>query len=193
MTVEGLKQSIIAQGSSRSVIHMEWDKIWATNKKIIDPIAPRYIALDRKGTALVHIQDAEESKSFVSLHPTKRDMGSKEVWLSNQVLIELADVDAMNPGENSTFVNLGNVRIVSIHRGADGVRVEAHLNLEDKNYRRTPKLTWLAVTEEAKLVPCKCVYFDHLITKPVLAKDDDIEQFINSNTRVNLFLFNLNC
>lgn len=41
MTVEGLKQFIIAQGSSRSVVFMHWDKIWAINKKVIDPIAVR--------------------------------------------------------------------------------------------------------------------------------------------------------
>lgn len=35
MTVAGLKQFIIAQGSSRSVVSMEWDKIWAFNKKVI--------------------------------------------------------------------------------------------------------------------------------------------------------------
>lgn len=41
MTVEGLKQFIIQQGSSKSVVFMEWDKIWSINKKIIDPIAVR--------------------------------------------------------------------------------------------------------------------------------------------------------
>lgn len=34
MTVAGLTQFIIAQGSSRSVVSMEWDKIWAFNKKV---------------------------------------------------------------------------------------------------------------------------------------------------------------
>lgn len=34
MTVQGLKEFIIAQGSSRSVVFMEWDKIWAFNKKV---------------------------------------------------------------------------------------------------------------------------------------------------------------
>jgi len=34
MTVEGLRQFIIAQGSSRSVVLMEWDKIWSFNKKV---------------------------------------------------------------------------------------------------------------------------------------------------------------
>ena len=32
-------------GSSRLVVTMEWDKIWAYNKKLIDPVVPRYTAL----------------------------------------------------------------------------------------------------------------------------------------------------
>lgn len=42
LTVDALKDFIIAQGSSRSVVVMEWDKIWAFNKKVIDPVAIRY-------------------------------------------------------------------------------------------------------------------------------------------------------
>ena len=34
MTVEGLKEFIIAQGSSRAIVFMEWDKIWAYNRKV---------------------------------------------------------------------------------------------------------------------------------------------------------------
>jgi len=188
MTVEGLKQFIIEQGPSRSVVHMEWDQIWATNRKIIDPIAPRYTALDRKGIALVHIQDAKETESKKApLHSKNPEIGSKDVWLSNQVYIELADVDSLKPGENATFINWGNLKILSIHRGTDEVRVEAQLNLDDRNYKKSPKLTWLAVTEKAKLVPCTCVHFDHIISKPVLAKGDDYQKLVNENTRVNLF------
>lgn len=34
LTVEGLKQFIVAQGGSRSIVTMEWDKIWSFNKKV---------------------------------------------------------------------------------------------------------------------------------------------------------------
>ena len=71
MTVEGLKQFILAQGGSRSIVVMEWDKIWAFNKKVIDPIAPRYTALDSISLVPVHILDDDvstETKS-VPLHP----------------------------------------------------------------------------------------------------------------------------
>jgi bifunctional glutamyl/prolyl-tRNA synthetase len=42
MTVEGLKQFIIAQGSSRSVVLMEWDKIWSFNKKVYCSVVSYY-------------------------------------------------------------------------------------------------------------------------------------------------------
>ena len=35
MTIEGLKNFIVAQGSSRAVVVMEWDKIWACNRKYV--------------------------------------------------------------------------------------------------------------------------------------------------------------
>lgn len=41
---------MLQQGASQSQMLLEWDGIWATNKKIIDPIAPRLwaIAKDKK-------------------------------------------------------------------------------------------------------------------------------------------------
>lgn len=65
------------------------------------------------------------------------------------------------------------------------VRVEAEPNLEDKNYKKTLKLTWLAVTEKAPFTPAWCVYFDHIISKPLLGKDEDFKQFVGHETRVS--------
>ena len=86
MTVEGLKEFILAQGSSRSgklraahsakkarnlnrdkknssflVVTMEWDKIWSFNKKVIDPIAPRHFGLSKDNLTLVNVLDATNS------------------------------------------------------------------------------------------------------------------------------------
>ena len=36
---------MLAQGPSQAVTSLEWDAIWATNKKIIDPVAPRHTAI----------------------------------------------------------------------------------------------------------------------------------------------------
>ena len=46
MTVKGLKDYIIGQGASQAQMQLEWDGIWTVNKKVIDPIAPRYWAIE---------------------------------------------------------------------------------------------------------------------------------------------------
>lgn len=46
MTIENMHQFILATGPSQQVINMEWDSIWAGNKRLIDPVVPRYTALD---------------------------------------------------------------------------------------------------------------------------------------------------
>ncbi|KAH6931932.1 hypothetical protein HPB50_001670 [Hyalomma asiaticum] len=66
MTVEGLKQFIIAQGSSRSVVMMDWDKIWAFNKKVIDPVAPRHTAVEEQDAVVVDVPGLKEDRLQVA-------------------------------------------------------------------------------------------------------------------------------
>jgi bifunctional glutamyl/prolyl-tRNA synthetase len=70
MTVEALKQFIIAQGSSRSVVQMEWDKIWTINKQIIDAKAPRHTAILKGDHVTVNVVDVtQESNQQLPKHP----------------------------------------------------------------------------------------------------------------------------
>lgn len=46
MTIEALRQFMLAQGPSQNQVLLEWDSIWTINKKIIDPIAPRFVAVE---------------------------------------------------------------------------------------------------------------------------------------------------
>jgi hypothetical protein len=49
---------------------MEWDKIWAFNKKVIDPIAPRYTGLDNGQLVPVKIrQQVQKECKLIPLHP----------------------------------------------------------------------------------------------------------------------------
>jgi len=34
---------------------MEWDKIWALNAKMIDPICPRYTAISKSKLSKIHL------------------------------------------------------------------------------------------------------------------------------------------
>lgn len=66
--------------------------------------------------------------------------------------------------------------------------IDAKLNLDNKDFKKTTKITWLAETPHAPLIPTVCVNYEHLITKPVLGKDEDFKQYINQNSKVS-FLF----
>lgn len=120
MTVEGLKQFIAAQGSSRSVVNMEWDKIWAFNKKVIDPVAPRYVALLKKEVIPVNVPEAQEEMKEVAKHPKNPEVGLKPVWYSPKVFVEGADAETFSEGEMVTFINWGNLNITKIHKNTDG-------------------------------------------------------------------------
>ncbi|KFU87452.1 Bifunctional glutamate/proline--tRNA ligase, partial [Chaetura pelagica] len=185
MTVEGLKQFIAAQGSSRSVVNMEWDKIWSFNKKVIDPVAPRYTALLKDAVVPVNIPEAQEEMKEMAKHPKNADVGLKPVWYSSRVLIEGADAETLTEGEVVTFINWGNIIITKLNRNSSGkiVSIDAKLNLENKDFKKTTKITWLAETPRAPLIPSVCVNYDHLITKPVLGKDEDFKQYINRNSK----------
>ncbi|XP_045124426.1 bifunctional glutamate/proline--tRNA ligase-like [Portunus trituberculatus] len=186
LTVEGLKDFIIAQGSSRSVVNMEWDKIWSFNKKVIDRTTPRHTAL-QGDLVPVLVSGVTEQATTAQRHPKDPALGTKTVWVGPRVLVEACDAEQLQEGQNATFINWGNIRIKKLQR-QDGrvVAVEAEANTSDTDYKKTLKVTWLADSPQSPTTPLVCVYFDHLINKSVLAKDEDFKSFIGHETRAEL-------
>ncbi|KAL3082820.1 hypothetical protein niasHS_010622 [Heterodera schachtii] len=188
LTVEGLKQFILAQGGSRSVVTMEWDKVWAFNRKVIDPVAPRYTALENASATLVPVtvrQFVAEECGQVPLHPKKPDGESKEIWFGADLLVERADADCFKVGDIVTFVNWGNMKVAQVRReeGAEGGRitaVEVDLDLDNKDYKKTLKVTWLA--KRAENFAVKTFRFDHLISTPIIGKEEDWKEFVNRDS-----------
>lgn len=69
----------------------------------------------------------------------------------------------------------------------------AKTDLENTDFKSTVKVTWLPKINNSEsnevlpiLVPVVCVHFEHLISKPVLAKDEDFKQYLNENSRWEL-------
>nr|XP_057934786.1 bifunctional glutamate/proline--tRNA ligase isoform X2 [Doryrhamphus excisus] len=186
MTVEGLRQFIAAQGGSRSVVNMEWDKIWSFNKKVIDPVAPRYTALSSSYVVPVSVAEATEEMKEVAKHPKNAEVGMKQVWYGPRVLVEGADAETFSEGEVVTFINWGNLIITKINKAADGkvLSMEARLDLDNKDYKKTTKITWLAESSSAPLLPTVCINYQPLITKAVITKDDNFKDFINKESKM---------
>ncbi|CAI8505429.1 unnamed protein product [Hanseniaspora opuntiae] len=177
MTVKALRDFVISQGPSRNVINLEWNVIWALNKKVIDPIAPRHVCI--QDPVVVELEDGPASPETKKLpkHKKNPDVGEKDVIYYKSILVEREDIEALDTTEEVTFMDWGNC-IVTKH--ADG-KVTAKLNL-DGDFKKTKyKLTWLANTEDK--TPIKIVDFDHLITKDKIEEVDNWKDFINYNTQ----------
>eukprot|EP00124_Ichthyophonus_hoferi_P002478 Ihof_evm5s170 gene=Ihof_evmTU5s170 len=183
LTVEGLRQFILTQGASRSNNLMEWDKIWAINKKIIDPNAKRFTALDRTKAVTVTLSGGPASpyKESVVLHKKNPDLGARDFWFSNQILIEGDDAATLEKGEELTLMDWGNAIVEEIIRVDDkitSINMKLHLAGDFKKTKK--KLTWLSVVPEN--TSADAVDFDFLITKEKMEEGDNFEDYINPKT-----------
>jgi len=186
LTVEALKQFIIAQGSSRSVVFMEWDKIWAFNKKVLDPVVARHTTVDKTYNVPVVVKGAVASSHMAAKHPKNPDVGEKKVWTGPDLIIDGVDAEQLKIGENATFINWGNLMIKAVNKGSDGKvkSVEAEPNTDNKDFKKTLKLTWLCNDKEnSPATPTVLIYYDHIISKAILEKDDDFKNFVNTKTK----------
>lgn len=183
MTVEGLRNFIISQGPSRNIINMEWSTIWAMNKKIIDPIAPRHTAVDAANAVVVTLANGPSTPQSEQKpkHKKNPEVGNKTVLYANSVLIDQADAASFKEGEEVTFMDWGNVIIKKIHKSGDVVTgIDADLHLEGDFRKTEKKVTWLANTDDK--VKVQLVDFDHLITKDKLEENDNFEDFLTPET-----------
>ena len=57
-------------------------------------------------------------------------------------------------------------------------------NRNFQDYKKTTKLTWLAETTQQPLIPAVCVQYEHIITKPLLGKEEDFKQYVNRDSKV---------
>ena len=191
MTVEGLREFIVAQGSSKSVVTMDWSKIWSINKQAIDPKAPRFVAVLKQHAVEVQVAGGSVSSKPWPKHPKNENIGMKTQWFSDKLLIDQNDAAALSEGETATFVNLGNVIIEKIEKDSNTklvTTIKCKLNLENQNFKNTQKFTWLALTDKAPLIPTTCVHFGPILSKPVIGKDDNFKDCVNTDS---LFKFDM--
>lgn len=175
MTVEALKNFMLEQGPSKSTNMMEWDKLWAFNKQVIDPVSARFTAVASRCT--IELVNGPESPyaTTVPLHKAKEDLGNKPLFFSNKIIVEKDDALPVAEGEKITLLKWGNAKVLEKKVADDGsVALKAELNIEDQDFKGTKKFTWIADVEEA-LLPIDLYEYDHLITKKKLEDGDDVD------------------
>jgi glutamyl-tRNA synthetase len=190
MTVEGLRNFIISQGPSKNIINLDWSVIWAMNKKVIDPTAPRHTAIECQDAVTVNLEGAPEVPTVEERpkHKKNPEVGLKKVIFANRALIDQADAAEIADGEEVTFMDWGNVIVTHVNKeGAVVKSIDAKLHLDGDFRKTSKKLTWLADTPEK--VPVDLVDFDHLITKEKLDEGDNFEDFLTKETEFHTKAF----
>jgi len=185
MTVEALRQFILAQGPSKNVVNLDWTIIWAGNKKVIDPIAPRHTAIIEKSHIRATIAGAPSPAVCEDKPKHKKNpaIGTKKTYFGSTILLDQADARSFRVNEEITLMDWGNAIVTSIERASpesDVTSLTLKLHLEGDFKKTEKKVTWLAA--EQSLVPVELVDFDYLITKDKLEEEDDVANFVNKET-----------
>jgi len=164
---------MLEQGPSKRANLMEWEKLWAINKRIIDPICPRYSAVKIEKASRIVIENGPKEPEVVTVPMNKLNLalGERPLWKSNNVLVDFIDADTLlKVGEKVTLMNWGNVLIKSKDVQPDGsYLMQGEYLPEDKDFKKTAKITWLA--DGTHLLVADIVEYDHLIKEKKVEED----------------------
>lgn len=164
---------------------MEWEKLWAINKRIIDPICPRYSAVKIEKASRIVIENGPKEPEVVTVPMNKLNLalGERPLWKSNNVLVDFIDADTLlKVGEKVTLMNWGNVLIKTKDVQPDGsYLMQGEFLPEDKDFKKTAKITWLA--DGTNLLVAELVEYDHLIKEKKVEEDVEFEDIVNVNSR----------
>ncbi|KAJ7104112.1 glutamyl-tRNA synthetase [Mycena belliarum] len=183
LTVEALKQFMLQQGPSQAVLSLEWDSLWAINKRIIDPTASRFCAIldDRCVSVDVLNGPVEPFTKTVPRHKKNPGIGTKVTTYANRIIVEQVDAASFALGEEITLMDWGNAIVRNKLLAADGsvssLTVDLHLAGDFKATEK--KITWLAPTTTVEVT---LLDYDYLISKKKLADGDNWADFVTPTT-----------
>lgn len=163
---------------------MTWDKIWAINKKVIDPIAPRYVCVNKADACKIIIDNGPNPVEARSqpLHPKNMEVGTKATLYGRELWIEREDAADVVEGEKITLMKWGNATVTK--KIVDGTNITLHATIDeaDQDFKKTKKFTWLCA-DPATTVEISLVEYAHLIDKQKIEESDDIEKLVNTDSR----------
>lgn len=155
MNMGAMREYILQQGASQKNSVVSWDKVWALNKKTIDPNSIRVSAVPLKDFVTCFIESGadlshplwisgEDKIIEIAKHKKNPALGNKKIILTNEILISQEDAAILEVGEEFTLMNWGNV-IISKKEEIDGkvVSLRFKLNLNGDYKTTKNKITWI--------------------------------------------------
>ncbi|ETN97104.1 hypothetical protein RFI_40428 [Reticulomyxa filosa] len=174
LQLDALRAFVRDQAMTQRDNKQEWDKLWSYNKKVVDPIAGRYLCVSAEKRVTVEIKNMNLDGLSVPLHPQNPSRGIKVLHVGKVVWIEQFDAQLIREehekGQNQfILMNLGVVQIDRLVSSNDQVEKIIVTYLPDnKQYKQKPIATWVPHNHHTAWV--KLVELDYLFTadgKPI--------------------------
>lgn len=113
-------------------------------------------------------------KEEKDLHAKNKDVGTKTVVYSENIILDQADAASFEQDEEITLMNWGNAIVRKISHSINPLKlktvasIELELHLQGDVKKTKKKVTWLSTDQD--MIPVELVDFDYLITKDKLGK-----------------------
>jgi glutamyl/glutaminyl-tRNA synthetase/translation elongation factor EF-1beta len=189
MTVQALTEFVVSLGGGKNLNLMEPEKLWALNKKAIDPKVPRYTAVVKSGIVEFHLSNGPKTEEFKTVPRHKKEplLGNKVLSYKNVVYLEGTDAELIRDGEEVTLMDWGNAIVEKKETKNGKLTLYGRLHLEGDYKTTEKKLTWLSKNDH--LVDVNLLLYDNLITKQKVEEDDKIEDIVNKNSKSESMAF----
>lgn len=171
----------------------EWDKILKFNRNIIDDNCIRITALSQQMWTLNinGLKDDEKNvKKSVPWSPKDnggKKLGMKEINLSDVVMIDEADALPIKEGDLVYLLNFRAIKVTKISPATK--KLEAIPYDQDFEFKDIPwKISWLTLQEVVSHETIQTTYYDYIITKPSITKEENVDDFLNKESKSVLYL-----
>lgn len=177
VSVQALRDFMIAQGASRNVINLEWDSFWAINKAAYEPTAPRYMAVEKRGCVRIALSNLPDEYASDGAHyitvpivPKNPELGGRPVRVSTSVRVDGDDALTLKVDEEIVLIRWGVFRLTA--KTSDGGFAADFV--PNGNVKKKKTLHWLADLPPSDLCDALLLEYDHILAKPKLEESDEI-------------------
>jgi len=185
---ETIRQLIIEIGPKTVDVTLSWENLYATNRKLIDPVANRYFFVRDPRKISIH-NLSELFAARLPMHPDDEKRGFREFRIEPQngqaeFWIAKQDTTMLKKGKFIRLMGLFNVQIKNVQEGV----IEASFHSKDHEEARqlgAPLIHWLPAGTG---IPCEVVMPDATIARGI-AEDACRELEPNSIVQFERFGF----
>jgi glutamyl-tRNA synthetase len=168
MSMVPLRAHLLSLGASKRTTQIKWESLWSANRKFLEPLAPRFMAVRNEGCVRMSVARMPPgiTSLTVPMHPRNDALGTRTLHVSNNVILDGQDAESIEEGEEVTLLRWTSVLVTCIHRNfslGNMLSLESEYLPVFKFLKKKKAVTWLA--DCGDLIPLKLIQFGPSLNK----------------------------